>query len=674
MEDTNLMLVPLGSELLDKVWELYRKNSNTLGFLPRGALEEFAHAGCVLAATHGAELLGYAAWRHSKGEVVLVHLCVSEQHRKTDCSELLVKELIEQSKDAIAIRLRCRKDYEAANRLWPKHGFVVAHEVEGRGSDAEPLFVWRRAGRHDAPLLQAIKEAANQRASRRVAIDANVFFDLMDRDAPHHEESSALLADWIDDLEVCVTAELRNEISRQSDKGRRQLAQNGVSRFEELSCFPDGIDDALREIGKVLPDPTTDSDHSDRRQLAHAWRGGANIFVTRDETLLDHAGSLQYVTGMPVLRPSDAISRLQGNFLGEDYAPVRLRGTKVERRRQVSDQDLLPFQDFVAGEPKTSWLSSIRTARSAPNRYLVELIGVRGEQPRIALAIDRSAQNALHIYFFRALSGSITGTLLRRVIADIIESAREYGHSNITIENPTNIYVKNALLELGFYDLPDGRLVRHTWSEVLHSETLEDAIRAKFSITTDMREAGAASLEDRFWPLKILGADIQTYIVPIQRLWAAALFESRLAAQELFDVPEQQALALENVYYSASNICIPEKSRILWYVSGDIGEIRAASVCLGTDVDAATNLSRRYHRLGAYRWQDVLDKANGNPHGILRAYRFARTELMIRPIPWKRLSDLMFQHTGTKNQLQGPTRVPESLFAEIYQEGMRVTL
>lgn len=131
--------VPLGSPLLDRVWNLYRKNSRTLGFLPRGALEEFAHAGRVLAVTRGDELLGYAAWRRSREEAVLVHLCVAEAHRGSGCSEVLLREMIEHCREDAAIRLRCRRDYGAANRLWPRLGFVMHREVVGRGADQCPL-------------------------------------------------------------------------------------------------------------------------------------------------------------------------------------------------------------------------------------------------------------------------------------------------------------------------------------------------------------------------------------------------------------------------------------------------------------------------------------------------------------------------------------------------------
>ncbi|MEZ4321150.1 MAG: hypothetical protein R3F61_26965 [Myxococcota bacterium] len=660
--------VPLGSSLLDQVWELYRKNAATLGFLPRGALDEFAHAGRVLAATSGDQLLGYAAWRRSREEAVLVHLCVAEGQRGSDCSEVLLCGLIEQCREDAAIRLRCRKDYAAANRIWPRHGFAVEREVVGRGADGAVLLEWRRVNFDDSPLLQAIRDAT-PRATHVVALDANVFFDVMDPNAVHHDESRALLADWLDDVDVCVTRELRNEVARQDDDVRRQAAAAYLRQFRELATHPDTLTPALAEIAGVLPPAVSESDHSDRRQLAHAWKEGAGYFATRDSVLLDHSDDLGSLTGVLVLRPTDVVARLQGDFLGADYAPVRLQGTHVERRGVASEQELLPFQRFAARESKSAWLRAIRSARTAADRCSVEVIGVRGESPRVAIAMECVSPDVLHVRFVRALSSPLTGTLLRRVLADTVESARIQGRWRVTIEDPGPGDVRDALAELGFEVAADGQLVRYTLRGMVPADRALTTIRERLPEVTLDTDQPVEALEARFWPLKVLGAEIPSFVVPIRSYWAAALFDRHLAGEQLFGVPEGPALALENVYYSASNISIPAGSRVLWYVSGDVGAVRAVSTSLGTDTDAATRLSRRCHRLGVYRWQDVLQTAKGDPHGQLHAYRFERTELLRRPIPWRRLEELIWDHMGTKNRVPSPLRIPEGLFEAIYREG-----
>lgn len=667
MNEITVSPVPLGSDLLDRVWQLYRKHSSTLGFLPRGAFDEFAQAGCMAAATCGAQLAGYTAWRRSRRETIIVHHCVAEAFRGGAASDTLLRHVIEQCRDDAVIRLRCRKDYSAANKLWLKHGFAADGEAIGRGADSAPLLHWRRINLDDAPLLSAIRESS--KATYSIALDANVFFDLMDPASVHHEESQVLLADWLDDVDVCVTRELCNEIARQANAQRRKDANVFRQRFHELAAHPDRLGEAVATISRVLPAPITDSDESDRRQLAHAWVGGAGYFATRDEVLLDHGADLCAITGLRILRPSDVVAAVHGKSVGRDYAPVRLRGTRIVRR-VATESDLLPFQRFAIGEPKSEWLAAVRAALAAKNCCTVEVVGEEGQAARVALAVDASSPMATHIRFLRALSGPLTGTLLRRALADVIENALASNRSSVTIDDPGEGEVRDALMDLSFTQEADRRWTRRSLVALADIRSVRSQIEITFPEASDTTNLSATQLEASFWPLKVVGAQIPSFIVPIKSYWAAALFDHELAADQLFGVPMHPALALENVYFSASKVSIPAGSRILWYVSGDVGAIRAASACLGTDKDSATRLSRQHHRLGVFGWREILDAAGGDANHELRAYRFARTELLTRPVSWSRLKELIMRHCGTSNQLMAPLSVPETLFMEIYREGM----
>lgn len=667
MNEIAVSPVPPGSDLLDRVWQLYRKNSGTLGFLPRGAFDEFAQAGCMASATSGPELVGYTAWRRSRREAIIVHLCVAEAFRGGAGSDCLLKYIFEQCRDDAVIRLRCRKDYASANKLWPRHGFAADREVAGRGADSAPLLEWRRINQDDAPLLSAIR--ASSKASYVVALDANVFFDLMDPASVHRHESQVLLADWLPDVNVCVTRELCNEISRQANLQRRKEANVFRGRFDELWGPADSLAGAVETISRVLPDPVSESDESDRRQLAHAWLGGAGYFATRDEALLDHRTDLHAITGMRILRPSEVVAAVRGDFPGRDYAPVRLHGTKIVRKA-ATEADLLPFQNFASREPKSAWLAGIRAALVAKNRCAVEVIGEAGHSPRVAIAVEELAPTALHIRFLRALSGPLTGTLLRRALADVVESARASAWTSITIDDPGEGEVRDALVDLGFESASDRRWTRHSLFALSDIEGVRWQIQSRIPSASEAANLSASELEARYWPVKVTGSGIPCFIVPIQSYWAAALFDRDLAARELFDVPLRPALALENVYFSASRVSIPAGSRILWYVSRDVGAVRAASTCLGTATGPATLLSRQHHHLGVYGWREILDAAGGDENRGLRAYRFARTELMIRPLAWNRLKELIVKHTGTRNTLVSPLKVPEALFVDVYREGM----
>lgn len=668
MSEYVLSSVHLGSALFEQVWRLYRKNTNTLGFLPRGAFEQFALAGCILSICSNEDSVGYVAWRNQSTEAVLVHLCVDAGHRGTGCHELLLRGMIDQCRNIPAIRLRCRKDYSKANRVWERHGFRIESELVGRGMDAAPLFEWRRVNFVNAPLLDAIRDAT-PKAKYLVAIDANVFFDVVDPERPHHEESSSLFADWLDDVEVCVTQELRSECMRPDDEERRSAAFALRRGYTELACHPDELAPAVTLVESVLPPSTSDSDHSDRRQLAHAWKGGATYFATRDSLLLDHSDDIRSITGLFVMRPSELVARLQGDLIGNDYAPVRLQGTSIERRPAAGEEELLAFQRFAAGESKGEWLKAIRSARSAPDRCSVEVVGPKGADPRVLVAVDWSSPDALHIRILRALSSDLTGTLLRRVLADMVEAARSHNRYRITIADPGPGEIQNALNHVGFEVAKEGRMVRFSLPGIIDFEQATTVIDESLPDAKVEPAPKAQDLEARFWPLKVLSAEIPTYVIPIHRHWAAELFDRGLASQHLFGVPEGPALALENVYYSGSNIRIPPGSRMLWYVSGKIGQIRGMSTCIDTDTDEANRLSKKYHRLGVYRWRHILETAGGDPHKRLHAYRFAQTVLFEKPIPWSRLSQLIFTHTETRNPIASPVRVPEALFIDVYREG-----
>jgi len=149
----------------------------------------------------------------------------------------------------------------------------------------------------------------------------------------------------------------------------------------------------------------------------------------------------------------------------------------------------------------------------------------------------------------------------------------------------------------------------------------------------------AASLEERFWPLTILGEGVPSYLIPIQRVWAAPLFDANLASRELFGAPRALALNRENVYYrSSKQRTITAPGRILWYVSGadpDGGTmaVRASSRLLEVNVGSVKEIYRRYRRLGIYEWKHVLGITKGDPESEIMALRFADTKTFSRPVP-----------------------------------------
>jgi predicted transcriptional regulator/predicted nucleic acid-binding protein/GNAT superfamily N-acetyltransferase len=663
-----------GDELAE-VFSLYRKNSATLGFLPLGAFEQFAREGRILVTYSRSGLEGYLAYRVAGQDAVIVHLCVRKESRGSSLSSLLLEELFRQTADLNTVRLSCREEY-SANRLWPRHDFVCDSEKSGRGSDGARLFLWtRRQADVVPPLLAAINES--QREGRRVVvIDANVYYDL-DSDEPRAEESKALLADWLaSDIVVVVTAELNNEIARQEDVTIRERSRTRLRSFEVLRGSIDQVA-AFRElIDSVLPtngSKLTDSDESDRRQLAHAAAKKADFFVTRDQNLLNHADALETVLGVAVLRPADLVVHLHQRGSRNQYTPARLVGTTVNRRRPANEGELAPFQRFGQSESKAEWLSLSRKVCSDPVRYHTFLLEPPDAPPRVLVALDSESGAALSIEVFRGLSHPLTPTLLRRVLSEVLVRAQDDGQKMVVCRDAGDPLVKAALTDLGFASSEAG-YIKPSIREVVPVEDVAACIAGLD--TGDFRlpvVAEPVEMERHYWPLKVVGAGIPTFVIPIQPHWAAQLFDARLAEADLFGAKAELALALENVYYSASNVTIPAGARILWYVSGKkprrVAEIRACSICQETVTGTASSLFRQFARLGIYQWRDMKKAAGDDLSKPLRAYRFALTERFSHPVRWDRFQQILIDEQGYGNPCASPTPVPEGAFQDIYSEG-----
>jgi predicted GNAT family acetyltransferase len=114
------------SSQFSAVKQLWRANSDTLGFLPAGAFEEYAANENILVALDAqGQCVGYLLFRCSRHRIVTIHhLCVSESMRGQGVASQLVDRLKAITTDQLGIRLSCRRDFEA-NRFWPTQGFVV---------------------------------------------------------------------------------------------------------------------------------------------------------------------------------------------------------------------------------------------------------------------------------------------------------------------------------------------------------------------------------------------------------------------------------------------------------------------------------------------------------------------------------------------------------------------
>lgn len=655
----------------DAVLDLWRPNRKSLGLLPVGAFKDCADEGGLLLARVDGLPAGYVAYRVNRKGAVIVHLCVDEAHRRHGLGHALMNAVVEATSELPAVRLSCRQDYLGANRLWPKHGFHYVGDREGRGADRAVLKRWCRQNMDDEPLLSLQREQERQDRVM-VAVDANVFMDFYD-EAEHAAESQSLLADWlVEDVLICTTAELANEIARNVDAELRATRLRQMRDFQTLEARAGAFDDAHRRVTELLPEAVNDSDASDRRQLAHAVAEQAEFFATRDDTLLRHSEEIEEHLSIRVLRPVDVVNCIYGDYGPESYAPVRLVGTDVVDRAAKREAELYPFQGFARSEKKAAFLRLCRPLLSDPTRYRVRLMAPAGADPIVAYAIEAPEdQSTVNLRLLRTLSHPLTATVLRRLLAEQFSDTRGSPEFDVVCSDLVDPRVARAAQELGFRDSGNA-LVKTALRGVYDAAALPPKVAAGAP-----RDATGAidpsGVEQQFWPLKLSDAQIPSFIVPIQPGWASQLFDTDLVDRELFPPDVSLALALENVYYSGSLVRIPTGARILWYVSGvapeRVGQVRACSFCQETVRGPARDVFRRFRRLGVFRWRHVLKKAGGDPRGDVTAYRFALTERFVNPISLSRVQEVLNEQLGHGNPLAGPASIPNRVFVTLYSEG-----
>lgn len=668
---------------LEEVIDIWGLNRNTLGLFPRGAFEDCVSQGrlAVALATSGT-VAGYIAFRVQRrlNAAVLIHLCVRENDRGTGVADALADWLKAHARERrlTSLRLKCRRDYRVES-LWQRLGFVARGDVAGRGRNAERLTIWVHSlGGEDQDLFELASQQDDE-AKLTAVLDANIFFDLHGEDSATDNESKVLLEPWIDDaVKLFVVNELHNEINRHDDDGKRDIYHRFADCYPEVRYDATEAEALVALIDEALEKSAeTKSERSDRKQLARSAASGADVFLTRDQELLDAADALEMKLRLRVMSPSDLASRLDETEHAAAYQPARLSATTFTHcglRADDVENVVNRVQLTHLGEKPSQLTETIRRSltkvRSDAHAELNVVRDPSGEIAALTVATSPTASEDSTIILLRVCRGSMDRTLIRQLLLHAIQNnvARRRARLIVTEQFVTSI-VMDALLELGFENGSQG-WIRHTPALLGDRHSLTTILLQRGMATDMLEKVDAAELEARFWPAKVLNEDIPTFVVPINSTWAAQLYDSNLAAGELFGALAHLALNRENVYYrSAKNAGLSAPGRILWYVKKNIGldgtmAIRACSRLLSVEVNAAKTLFSKYRRLGVYDWREVLITSKDDPYGQIMALRFADTEQFASPVEMSTVRDL-----GIKSMFQSPTRISEEQFAHIYRLG-----
>jgi ribosomal protein S18 acetylase RimI-like enzyme/predicted nucleic acid-binding protein len=639
------------------VIDLHRRAKKTLGFMPDSGFTDRAAEGRLLAATIAGTLCGYVLFDLRGDRVKLLHLCVAGEHRRTGVARFLVDAVRARHPEKRAIVAECRRDYELHN-MWRGLGFVPVEERRGRAVEDKPLVVWAL----ERELPDLFTDLVERDDRELAAVDQNILEDLVNP-RPQGAQTEALLEDWVTELvELAATDENLHELEQSNDASHRRKLRVQLTYFRRLTP-PRREWEPLREKVEAL---VPEAEPGDCCHVARAKAAGARYFVTRDQDVLDAAERLERELEIEVVRPEELVTRLDRLRAEDRYEPSVLQGTEiVERPADEVDQEQLIGAFLNYGpEKRAHFLRIFRGALASPDEHSARVFSDRDGR-LLGLVVRREHSDRLELELLRCGVGDRLGSAVaRQLVYDQRERAANAGLGLVEVGDPApSGPVERALPEEGYRRLDRGRWVCLVERGMVQADQLPELASA-----SNLAEA-AGLLERQRWPLKILGAGIPAFVVPIKPRWAEELFDTGLAEGTLFDRQTALGLAREHVYYRRprNDRGMQAPARILWYVSTSrghpIGHLRAVSKLAEVVVGKPDVLYRRFCRLGTYDRDQV--RAAADRSGRVMALRFVDTELLQRPIGLEALRG-MWGRTGRDFTVPSPQPVDEDMFAELY--------
>ncbi len=690
-----IVVIDEKSPYLEKVINLGDANKNTLGLLPREAFKALAAQRLILCALDEKDnLCGYLLYGINKKDsfYYISHLCVEKSLRRKGIAEALFEELKKLTqKHFKGIRVHCRIDYKE-DRLWPRLGFFARHEIPGKSKDGSIKTVWWY--NYGYPTLFSDADEQRTQSKLKVAIDANIFYQLQETPSDKNEEAQALLADWLqENIELCLTVEIYNEIER--NKNEHERKQNRIFADKFMSFQPSS-DDKFSEVCKDLQSffspKMSENDKSDLRHLARTIAADVQFFITQDEGLLKKSEDIYEKFKVQIIRPSDLIIQQDSLLRDVKYQPALLAGSHINIKRITLKE--IAFSDafrFHQKEKKSVFNKKISLCLSDPRSFQADIIQDRDRS--LALRIyNRSEAKEMEIPVLRIPQGSLSAVLARHIVFQAVMASSEEGRilTKVT-DNYLSEEIIDALIENGFVYINDiwvkVNLPIVATSKELISElkSYKSLLPQYFDNISELIEKSVSDnniellikIERSLFPAKITDINIPVFMIPIKDRWAMELFDTEIAGQSLFGAEPALMLNTENVYYRASYPKIlSAPARILWYISksknyqGD-QSIRACSYVNEVIIDTPKKLFSRFQRLGVYKWKDVFETADKDINKKIMAFRFSHTELFKNPISLGFLKKIWLEEDKKKfSPPQSPMSMPIQHCFHIYRIGM----
>ena len=561
----NTIISTLTVNDIEAVDRLMKRNSATLGFLPRAALNDYLSRGNVLGAWDDRkQLVGYLLYGASQGSFRIAHLCVSERSRGQGVARTLLEALKEQVTTQKTITLHCRRDFPA-NNLWPKLGFIPLGERPGRSRAGTPLTYWCLTLVPNDQL--SLFQAAASTDAIDVVIDAQIFFDLMDSDSNQIAISKSLLSDFlIDSISLCITDEILVEINRNENPVKRQTSRDHSYNFRTVTHHTALYESTECMLKTILPSNSARS-LSDIRQLSKTAAAGVEYFVTRDRRLLRERKRIADLTSVQVLSPAELIVKVHEISDSHAYTPERVSGLSLEWRRLGSSEiRSFPFESFlVPNEGKGKFKGRLERYLADPNRYECEILRSEGKVVAVRIREYHDDQSIV-IHLVRAVSSKDRRLLERFLVADSILRAVDTKVEMVEFKDlGVSPRLERDLDKMGF-TTSDESFLRFCFSRHFSRGDILNRITDLAPESLSLYQGMSDTEIQRCCSPVAIPTPENYYLIPIRPGFALSLVDRQQSARDFFGGKISVLLRWDHVYYRRNthyNMLKPP-ARILW--------------------------------------------------------------------------------------------------------------
>lgn len=681
--------VAANSVLFTDVHALADANRKYLGFMSVEAWADYATRGRLIAAVDDRAgdrptLLGIASYRIGPAKATLAHLAVANGSRRRGIAAALVEEVSRRTRHVPELVVSCRRDFPAA-KVWPRLGFIPFGERAGRGRHGTTLTTWKLL--HGQPDLFTWSGSG---AALTAAIDTNVFIDFHSGGATQssHELVLASLRDAADLIDFVVTPELFSELDRHGEASDRRRLKEIAAGYSQINVPRSAVVSVVEELlGVGSPSQPRAQHMSDAYQVAYAIAGGVPAFVTSDDRAIARLSAQAASLGVEMLRPMEALLRVQHDGSAATYTPAALHGLSatLEDDPVIAARELVALNSNSSGETQTNLRGLVDQLWSRGGTRISWVLR-RDDGAVLAGLAATHVGDCVEIGVLR-VRNDLSGTVLAMfLVAQVRRELARDGVRRIHISDPhLATTVRDALEYHGFtrdgenylasplfgalsLDAIEARVAGTSAHDSADSET--DRKRG-LGVIPPAHEAGIgasarqlALLERRHAPVAVIDDALQVWSVPIRQHFAFELLGHGL---QLSPRKDSLGLSVEHVYYSKSGNVPPRFARVLWYTSGkyDPGYYHHSFV-VESETLPWKEAFRKYRRLGVYTYEQVRDAANSR--GNVSVIHFGDTRSLPSPI---RLSaaESLASDLGSKILFRGPWRIPNELARTMMEVG-----